>query len=193
MAERRGAHLGPCWSWVSADASHGGAHRPITPRLTAPTRDQRGLKRHGVGEGEGEHELGADFSSFVLPRQVKSAPGSGLRSDGKNLVEPLITGRRTFNSGSWTCSSNPCSSLDPESCPFSPSSKSPLTSSLSCSHSGCQSGGNSPTKSIINQGVDSKPVERQCSKHEMVDLLQPVSKHLSKCRRRKSHYQTCTP
>ena len=73
-----------------------------------------------------------------------------MRADGKNLVKPLITGRRTFNSGSWTCLSNSCSNLDPESTPIPSSSISPLASSLSCSHFGRHTVGNSPTKSIID-------------------------------------------
>jgi hypothetical protein len=99
---------------------------------------------------------------------IKSrACNAEMRSDGKNLVNPFITGRRTFNSGSWTCSSNIRSSLDPESCPwtcssnirssldlescpFFPSLKSRLASSPSCSHFGSHSGGNSPTKSTID-------------------------------------------
>jgi len=99
------------------------------------------------------HDLNTNSSSDALLSRsvhlslIKSrACDAETRSSGKNLVNPLITGRRTFKSGSLTCPSNFCSSVDFERCPFSPS----LISPLNCSHFGCHSRGNSPTKSIID-------------------------------------------
>lgn len=120
------------------------------------------------------HELNTNSSSDVLLSRsvdiflIKSrACDAEMRSFGKNLVNPLITGRRTFKSGSLPWSSNFCSSVDSERCPFSPI----LISPFNCSHFGCHSRGNSPTKSIIDaRSVVSKPLEWQCSEREIINL-----------------------